>query len=256
MINNKLIDHLQIVKCEKADFKLLQQYHYVPEDPVCVRNYYKCTVNPNFPGKYPDPLGVIVYSVPIGEWRARNLAVDNYFSIHKERSHRQSAINANVTYISRVIVDPRFHKLGIGSKLVRETIPLQNYHWIESMTPPDRYMNMFIKTGFRSVVQPTPELYINMQRTFDRVGLPRQYWVQPEIATVYLENLNKYKSDLYNRESKIFLRNFSRHEDELRGYERIRYILSKIRYPNMYFIYTREDIPLVDSKLPRKSPKK
>lgn len=245
---NSLRNNLQVVKCTRTEFQTLQHYHYIPENPVCTRGFYKCIAKPGTVGNFPDPLGVIVYAVPIGEWRARNVAVNEFFSKYPNRSHRQSAINANVTYIARIIVDPRFHRLGIGTKLIKETLPLQDYHWIETMTPPDRYLQLFLKLGFRSVVQPTPLIYIEMQHVLDRVGVSRQYWSNPEIATTYIENLNKYKSDLFNKTAKKFLKNFSGHESELRGYERIRYILSKIKYPNMYFILTREDVPLKPPK--------
>lgn len=245
-MKKRLIDKIKIVNGTRENFRTLKDYHYIPEDPVYVRGIYVATPSPEYKNAFPDVLGVIVYAVPIGEWRARNRAVEDYFSRYKNKSARQSSINRNVSYIARVIVDPRFHKLGIGSKLVADTLTLQTHHWIETMTPPDRYMKMFTKLGFRSVIQPTPDLYLNMQRTLDAVGLSRQYWTNPEVAAVYLDNLNKYRSDIYNRAAKKFLQNFRHHENELRGYERIRYILTKIKYPNMYFLYTNPRNPIIE----------
>jgi GNAT superfamily N-acetyltransferase len=193
----------------------------------------------------PTTLGVIVFSVPIGEWKARNLALSNYFSQYKSKSLRQSAINHNIVYIARIIVDPRFHKIGIASRLLKETIPLFNYHWIETMTPIDKYMSLFTKNGFKLFFQPTPQLYYDMQQALLRAKVDRQYWTLPKNATSVIDALNKYERNLFDSACKKFLRNFHHHEREKKGIARIEYILSKIRYPNAYYLYTNEKVPLI-----------
>jgi len=244
-MKNGITNHLEIVKGDFSDYKKLKEYHYIKDDPVCTRGIFKARCADLFAKAIPDPLGVIVYAVPIGEWKARNLAVDNYFSRYKSKSDRQSAINRNISYVARIIVDPRFHKLGIASRLLKETMPLFNCHWLETMTPVDKYMSLFTRNGFKLFFQPTPPIYQEMQQALLRAKVTKQYWTEPEVTDTVTRALNKYESNLFDSACKKFLRNFHHHEGEKKGIERIRYILSKIRYPNAYYLYANEKVPLI-----------
>lgn len=227
-----------------SDYHQLKEYHYVTGNPVCIRGIWKAQAKPPYTEKFPNPLGVIVYAVPINEWAARNVATNGFFSQFSDKSTRQSQINAKINYIARIIVDPRFHRCGIGSLLLRHTLPLQNRSLIETMTPIDRYSGLFKKFGFECYYQPTPEKYIWMQNQFFRYGIPKQIWEQALIVQERIDSLSAYKHSELHREMKRFCNIFHHHENQLPSFERTKFILSKIRYPNNYWLYRNPKMPL------------
>lgn len=242
-MNNFIAKTCEFVKGTFADYKALKEYHYIQDDPVCVRGIWKVRAKTPNTGKFPDPLGIILYAVPIGEWQARKTALGDFFSQFESRAKRLSAINKYITYIARIIVDPRFFRLGIARTLLTESLKLQTHNLVETMTPIDWTKDMFEKAGFQHFYQPTPPAYYHMQQVFYRIGVPTEYWSNPDVVIQRIENLPRYESDLFNREAKKFLRRFRHHENETRGPDRIRYILSKIVYPNSYLLWHNPKCP-------------
>jgi len=236
-MNINIANTCEFVQGEKYDYDCLKEHHYVIGDPVCVRQIWKVRGIGNYRNALPDPIGVIVYSVPIGEWAARNVALGRFFDQYPTKSKRQSAINAYITYIARIIIDPRFHRQGIGSFLLRESLQLQTHALVETMTPIDKYSPMFVRQGFRLHFQQTPPIYTEMRFAFERAGIPEKIWHIPEIVQERIDHLSKYHAETFNRISKKFLQRFHHHEDEKSGITRTRYILSKIYYPNAYLLY-------------------
>jgi GNAT superfamily N-acetyltransferase len=236
-MSNFVANVLEIVKGDFSDYMKLKQYHYVPTDPVCVRSIYKARARFPHTKKFPEPLAVIVYMVPIKDSVARNRATDGYFLNWKKLSERQSKINKYVNYLARIIVDPRFHKIGIGSNLLEETLKLQNVPLVETMTPIDFTSKMFIKAGFEMFYQETPERYTRIQNALFRCGVPAQMYHVPEVVNYRIEHLKKSESEFLQHEIKIFLRGFHHHEKMPRGPARVRYLLSKINYPNSYLLW-------------------
>jgi GNAT superfamily N-acetyltransferase len=244
MISKFIANTLETVKGTMSDYYRLKEYHYVSGNPVCIRGIWKVQARFPYTDKFPNPLAVIVYAVPINEWAARNVATNGFFSRFSDKSTRQSQINARINYIARIIVDPRFHRCGVGSQLLRDTLPLQNRCLIETMTPIDRYSGLFKKFGFECYYQPTPEKYIWMQNQFFRYSIPKQIWDQPLIVQERIDSLSAYKHAELHRAMKQFCSVFHHHENAPPSFERTKFILSKIRYPNNYWLYRNPEMPL------------
>lgn len=239
---------LEVVKGEFSDYETLKEYHYIQSDPVCLRGVWKVRARAPQTKSFPDPIGVIVYMVPIKDSIARNQATNDYFLHFKSVGKRQSAINKNVNYLARIIVDPRFHKLGIGSKLLSETLALQNRPLVETMTPIDFTSKMFIKAGFELFYQETPTRYTQIQSALFRVGIPPQMYHVPEAVQYRMEKLKKSESEFIQHEIKVFLRGFHHHEFMKPGLDRVKYLLSKINYPNAYLLWKNPTLQLPDLK--------
>jgi GNAT superfamily N-acetyltransferase len=244
MSKNFIANPLEVVKGTMTDFLILKEYHYVSENPVCLRGIWKVQAQYPYTDKFPNPLGVIVYAVPINEWAARNRATNNFFRKYPDKSTRQSQINAKINYIARIIVDPRFHHSGIGSLLLGKTLPLQNRALIETLTPIDRYSGLFRKFGFECHYQPTPEKYIIMQNALCKYGIPRQLWDQPLVVQERIDSLTRWKHSELHKVMRHFCKIFYHHEKDLPNFQRTKFILSKIRYPNNYWLYRNPDMPL------------
>ncbi len=99
--------------------------------------------------------GVLVTSRPTlnGAWRTR--AWGDAFATG-DRSRDARAINERLRTISRVIVDPRFRGLGVGSRLVRAYLARPATPCTEAVTALGGVCPFFERAGMRRIVVPTP----------------------------------------------------------------------------------------------------
>jgi GNAT superfamily N-acetyltransferase len=244
-MSNFVANVCEVVKGEFRDYEVLKQYHYIDTDPVCLRGIWKVRAKFPFTNSFPDPLAVIVYMVPIREWTTRNIATDNYFLNWPRGGLRQSVVNRKVTYLARIIVDPRFHKQGIASYLLGETLKLQDVPLIETMTPIDFTSSMFVKVGFKLYFQPTPERYTRCQNAFLSVGISRELWHVPETVQFRIDSLSKHPHAFIHKEIKTFIHTFHHHEYMTPGLDRTKFLLSKIIYPNAYLLWKNPRVSLL-----------
>ena len=214
-------------------------------DPVCSRGIYKIVAKFPYYKSFPDPLGVIVYAAPICDLVARHRATNDFFKAPDTLSNRVILVNTHITYISRIIIDPRFHRQGLASLLLEKTIPLQDYTIIETLTPLDHTSGLFRKFGFREFHQPTPPEYIRIQQAMKRVGISFDTWHVPEVVQSRIDSLSKYRHAFIHFEMKKFLQKFKSHRHDYPGITRTRYLLSKIIYPNAYQIFFNPKKPLI-----------
>jgi GNAT superfamily N-acetyltransferase len=242
--SNFVANQCEVVKGNFDDYKKLREYHYVIGDPVCTRGIWKVRVRWPKTNMFPDPIAVIVYAVPINEWAARNVATKNYFLQWQNKSERQTMINRYITYIARIIVDPRFHRQGIASFLIAETLKLQPTCIVETMTPLDHTSGLFKKFGFRQFEQATPERYARCQNALRKVGIREDEWHLPEFVQSRIDLLSRHYHAYIHKEIKKFVKQFRHREYMYPGILRTRYLCSKIVYPNAYQIYFNPENPL------------
>jgi len=102
-----------------ADYRSLAHLHYLGADPATSTLILRATRQINQSTSV--LAGVLVVSIPTlnGSWRKR--AWPNYFN-SGSKSDDAKTINAQLRYLSRVIIDPRSRGLGIATQLVQEYI--------------------------------------------------------------------------------------------------------------------------------------
>lgn len=226
----------ETVKGNFDDYRILKEYHYIISDPCCIRGIYKIRAKYPYTNKFPDPMGLIVYTAPIADLEPRHKATNNFFKDIKNNSVRISLTNDYIVYIARIIIEPRFHKQGLATKLLQDTIPLQKQPIIETLTPLDHTSRLFKKFGFYEFHNPTPPEYVRIQNVFKKYNIPPEIWGQPEIVQYRIDSLSSYKHAIVHKEMKAFLRKFKAFRYSRPGLTRTRYLLSKIIYPNAYQI--------------------
>lgn len=236
-MSNFITDTLEICKGNFHDYEKLKEYHYIQTDPVAIHDVYKVKARDGFQGQFPDPIAVVVYMAPIRDLTTRNKATDNYFKKYSKIAERYSAVNRNIVYLARVIVDPRFHRRGIAFWLVSETLKLQKYPLVETMTPIDKVLPLFRKAGFELHFQPTPTHYSDLLSVFERCQILPEIHRQPEIVQIRLDSLNHHKKAEINKAMKTFAKKFYHHENDRPGIELTKFVLSRIEYPNAYLLW-------------------
>lgn len=125
-----------------ADYRRLAEFHYrsggLPP-PVAIFSM-------RWGG---EVVGVIVYSYPGISCYGRTRAVGRRVPV--EELNREWAV------ISRVVLHPRFRGIGLGHRLVRETLPLVGRRYVEALAVMARYNPFFERAGMEKVVESGPD---------------------------------------------------------------------------------------------------
>jgi len=95
------------------------------------------------------PVGVIMYTYPPINSFGRKEALGRVLSIREA--------NEKIATISRVILHPKYRSIGLGEKLVRETLPLVGKPYVEVMAVMAQYNPFFERANMRKIVERTAE---------------------------------------------------------------------------------------------------
>lgn len=196
---------------------------------------------------FPDPIAITLFKTPIGCLKARDRATNGYFTTGLNRSEQLRLINKNIRYVARLIVDPRFHRLGLGSRLMYESIRMQPVPIVESLTPIDFTNHILIKSGFKMYPMPAPTWYHDFISALESIGVPRNFhnsWNMPEVLESRIKNLDNAQRPFIEKKMDSFLHHFrNRHEFKTLS-EKMAYIVKRIPYPEAYFIWYNPKVPL------------
>lgn len=235
---------LEIIPARLADYERLSEYHYRTEPIKPTTQIYKVRLKPPHTNSMPDPIAVIVYRMPIPEIRPRTTATKGYFHQPKTLSARLKLVNQKIQYIARLIVDPRFRKMGIATWLLKDTLERQQVPIIETLTPIDFTNKIFQKAGFKLFLTPAPPWYRRFTNELLSIGLTEDALLSPLHVQARLDRLKPPMAEPIEHEIKIFIRHF-RHRDHMApDINRTKFFLSKIRYPEAYLIWFNPRVPL------------
>lgn len=96
-----------------------------------------------------ETVGVIVYRYPGANCFGRRQAFGRALSLKE--------VNEKVSLISRVIIHPKYRTIGLGAKLVRDTLPLCGKPYIETVAVMARYNPFFEHGGMRKIAESKPD---------------------------------------------------------------------------------------------------
>lgn len=235
-IPKTLQQDLEIVQGHRPDYKLLGEYHYIKQEPTFVRKLYVIKAKQHCENIYPYPIGLMVYSPPFPNLKPRNTATNNFFNMNPSQSDRLKILNKQITYASRLIIDPRYRKLGLGTWLLKETLELQDYPIIETLSPIDFTNQMLIKLGFELHYNPAPVWYRLFIFEMESLCIWNNLFNHPKTVMYRINCLTKRKriiaEDVFNR----FVDHFQKRRSKPFSLEKVTYALTKIPYPEAYLI--------------------
>ncbi|MCW4010625.1 MAG: ATP-binding cassette domain-containing protein [Candidatus Bathyarchaeota archaeon] len=93
-----------------------------------------------------ETIGTIVYSYPSPLCFGRNKAWKGNFQ----------QLQRELSIISRVVVHPKYRSIGLGEKLIRETLPLCGTNCVEAVAVMAKYNPFFEKAGMQKISQSQP----------------------------------------------------------------------------------------------------
>jgi ABC-type ATPase with predicted acetyltransferase domain len=138
-----LTQQMTLAESTKADYKALSQFHYRTSRLPAPRKIFSL--------KRKDELcGVIVYSFPapvtFGRskvWRGNIPQLRNEMSV-----------------ISRVVIHPKYRSIGLGAKIIAETLSQTGTFCVEAVAVMAKYNPFFEKAGLQRVAESKPSRHV------------------------------------------------------------------------------------------------
>ena len=84
-------------------------------------------------------------------------------------------LNEKLSIISRVVVHPKYRTIGLGAKLVRETLSFAGTPYVEMPAVMAKYNPFAEKAGMQEiVVQPPPQEALRVAALLEKIGFNKQ----------------------------------------------------------------------------------
>ena len=127
-----------------ADYKALSQFHYRSGHCAAPRKIFALK-------RGTELCGVIVYAYP------------NPFCFGRKQVWKGTLkqLMQDVSVVSRVVVHPKYRGIGLGEKLVQETLALAGTPFVEAVAVMARYNPFFEKAGMQRVTASKPNKHLS-----------------------------------------------------------------------------------------------
>jgi GNAT superfamily N-acetyltransferase len=126
-----LIQEMKVEEGNRGDWQKLSNFHYRGHKVAVPRKIFRLVRN--------DALcGVIVYSYPPPACYGRCLVLPR-ISIQE--------MNKKLSIINRVVIHPKYRTIGLGAKLIRETLPIVGTPYVEMIAVMAKYSLFCRKSG-------------------------------------------------------------------------------------------------------------
>ena len=247
---------LRIVRGCLDDYKQLVHYHYRNSRLGPFAAIFALRPDSILAGRSgTKTVGVIAYTMPSPSLELRNIATDNFFAGFDKNTHL-ALINKNIRCISRVIIEPRFRGLGLASRLVRQTMPEMNVPVIEAMAVMGLVNPFFEKAGMKAYTgfphgggpAKMPVRCIQLIEALSIVGIEKRELIHPQKVQRKLDRLASPQAEFIDLEIKRFLQSYGKRRNSRPGLERTRYILSKLTFRPVYYIWFNPRNSILDTR--------
>jgi GNAT superfamily N-acetyltransferase len=184
-----------------------------------------------------DPVGVIVYVNPPANHAARNAATGGVFSRLADRRMQLRMLNRNVRTIARVIIEPRYRGIGLGSRLVRETMPLLDAAMVEATAAMGAANAFFEGAGMQPFATPISPAAVRFDKALSIVGVGPDAYIDAERVQRTLDALHESAGRFIDNEMRRFLKPCIKRRDMRPGLERTRFVLSRLGTRCVYYLW-------------------
>jgi ABC-type ATPase with predicted acetyltransferase domain len=169
-----LIREMKIEEGTRADWKKLSCFHYRGHGVAVVRKIFRLV-------RGDELCGVIVYSYPPPACYGRRLVLPR-MSIQE--------MNKQLSIINRVVIHPKYRTVGLGAKLIRETMPLVGTRYVELIAVMAKYSPFAEKAGMGKVTQQqTVKSVSSVSKALSELGFDTQLLASERYVIAKLENL-------------------------------------------------------------------
>jgi ABC-type lipoprotein export system ATPase subunit/GNAT superfamily N-acetyltransferase len=150
-----LIREMRIEEGTFEDWRKLAHFHYRSHKVAGPRKIFRLV-------RGDELCGVIVYSYPPPTCFGRRLVLPKM---------SMKELNEKLSIISRVVVHPKYRTIGLGAKLVKETLPLAGTPYVEMPAVMAKYNPFAEKAGMQKIAeQPPPKEALAIIETLQQLG--------------------------------------------------------------------------------------
>jgi ABC-type ATPase with predicted acetyltransferase domain len=130
-------------------------------------------------------VGVIVYSYPAPQCFGRNKAFPNLRLTLQQ-------LNEKFSQISRVVLHPKYRAIGLGAKLVKETLPLAGTPYVETVAVMAKYNPFFEKAGMKKIATLKPHpTNLKAAKKLQKLGFNPIYMASEKYSLAKLRKMNQ-----------------------------------------------------------------
>ncbi|MEM3668878.1 MAG: GNAT family N-acetyltransferase [Candidatus Bathyarchaeia archaeon] len=145
-----LTKEMQIKEGSISDYQKLSSFHYRSNRCPAPRKIFTLK-------RGEELCGVIIYSYPPPTTFGRNKKWKGTFQ----------QLQKEISTITRVIVHPKYRTIGLGTKLVRETLPLASTPYVETIAVMAKYNPFFERAGMKKIMESKPNE--NVQKALEKL---------------------------------------------------------------------------------------
>jgi ABC-type transport system involved in cytochrome c biogenesis ATPase subunit/GNAT superfamily N-acetyltransferase len=180
-----------------SDWRRLSEFHYRSHHAGASRKVYCLR-------RGVELCGVIVFTYPPPGCAGRNLVLPG------RRSMKE--LNLELSTISRIVIHPKYRSIGLGVKLIRETLPRGDTPCVEMIAVMAKYNPFAEKAGMKKVLEQKPSEEAKQVADalsglgFDLKLLGSQKHVSDKLQSLDLEQLESLKETFVKNDHPRFRR--------------------------------------------------
>ena len=184
-----LIREMKVEQGTIKDWQKLCVFHYRGHKTAVVRKIFRLM-------RGGELCGVIVYCYPPPACYGRRLVLPRM---------TMQEMNRQLSTINRVVVHPKYRTVGLGAKLIRETLPLAGTPFVELIAVMAKYSPFAEKAGMKRIAeQQSVESVSKVSRVLLELGFDMQLLGSERYVKAKLENLSPAQLSLIR---KAFIKN-------------------------------------------------
>jgi ABC-type ATPase with predicted acetyltransferase domain len=196
-----LTKEMRIEQGTTEDWRKLAVFHYRSHKIAAPRKIFSLK-------RGEELCGVIVYCYPPPTAFGRGLVLPKM---------SMKELNEKLSIISRVVVHPKYRTIGLGSKLVRETLHLVGTPYVEMPAVMAKYNPFAEKAGMRKIAeQPPPKEAVAIVKILQQLGfniqlLGSEKYVLTKLQTLNTESIAKIREAFIKHPHARFMKYFFCH---------------------------------------------
>jgi ABC-type ATPase with predicted acetyltransferase domain len=170
-----LVKEMNVIEGSRQDYYQLASFHYRSHKVAGVRKIFSLK-------RDEELCGVAVYSYPPAACFGRRMVLPRM-------SMRE--MNEKLSIISRVVVHPKYRTIGLGHKLIRETLMHAGTPYVETVAVMAKYNPFFEKAGMRKIAESQPVKETSeITEVLKKLGFNATYLRSPKYTLKKLAGLN------------------------------------------------------------------
>jgi ABC-type ATPase with predicted acetyltransferase domain len=170
-----LLKEMKVENGTIEDWHKLAVFHYRSHNISARRAIYRIQ-------RHDELCAVIVYCYPFPQCAGRNTVLPKM---------NLKELNQKLSVISRIVVHPKYRTIGLGEKLIRDSLPLVGTPHVEMIAVMPKYNPFAEKAGMRRIfVKEPPKAAVNVTAELKKLGFDLRFLGSRRYVYGKLENLS------------------------------------------------------------------